>query len=345
MEEDSSIKELLVQVLNKLNEPKKRKAHSPIRLAKISRPNTPQIPNQRIDPSVDISAIEPSGSSNEENHIEGREEEVTSDNTDDSDNELETLEKIIANDEVTSKDSPNEDQASLTTLGAQPCPNWSPQEPIMEWYLNAAEIELKKPDIEDIENKFKTSSELEEHFQPPPFPPALWELAAKNQHDLIKLKSLQKVQNKIYLAIKPLLDLIPNVDREDKAKLTTSIQLLSSANLSLNRFRRTTLAPHLKPEMRKQILSLPVKHNSMFGEDFNKTTDNLIKDQAVIDKIVNKSKNNFKNFKNKYKNNTPEPNAEHASTSHDSKKPRPPFRGGGRPPFRPRGKPPHRRRD
>ena len=94
------------------------------------------------------------------------------------------------------------------------------------------------------------------------------------------MKSLRKVQDKIYLAIKPLLDLIPNVDRDDKAQLTASIQLLSSANLSLNRFRRTTLAPHLKPEMTKKILGLPVKHKSMFGEDFNKTTDNLIKEQA-----------------------------------------------------------------
>ena len=246
---------------------------------------------------------------------------------------------------MTSKDSPIEVQASLTTLGAQPCPNWSPQEPIIEWYLNAADIELKKSDIEDIENKFKTSSDLETHFQPPPFPPALWELAAKNQHDLIKLKSLQKVQDKIYLAIKPLLDLIPNVDRDDKAKLTASIQLLATANLSLNRFRRTTLAPHLKPEMRKQILGLPVKHNSMFGEDFSKTTDNLIKEQAVIDKIVNKSKNNFKNYKNNFKPKSHDSNVEQASTSNESKKARPPFRGGGRPPFRPRGKPPHRHRD
>ena len=102
------------------------------------------------------------------------------------------------------------------------------------------DIELKKSDIENIENQFKTSSDLETHFQPPPSPPALWELAAKNKHDLIKLKSIQTVLGKIYLAIKRLLDLIPNVDREDKAKLTASIQLLSSANLYLNRFRRTT---------------------------------------------------------------------------------------------------------
>ena len=59
MEEDNSIKELLVQVLEKLNknEPVKRKAHSLIRLAKIYRPHTPQVPTQRTDPPVDISAI------------------------------------------------------------------------------------------------------------------------------------------------------------------------------------------------------------------------------------------------------------------------------------------------
>ena len=169
------------------------------------KPQTPQVPVQRTEPPVDISGLEPTRSPNEENHNEEG-EEITSESAEDSENEVEKLENLIANDQVTSEDSPNEVQASLTTLGAQPCPYWSPQEPILEWYLNAADIELKKVDIEDIENKFKTYTDLETHFQPPPFSPALWELAAKSQHDINKLKSLQKVQDKIYLAIKLLLD-------------------------------------------------------------------------------------------------------------------------------------------
>ena len=75
----------------------------------------------------------------------------------------------------------------------------------------------------------------------------------------------------------------------------------------------------------------------MFGEDFDKTTDNLIKEQALIDKIVNKSKNNFKIYK--FIPYSPVSNSDKASTSNEShtKKTRPPFRGGGQPPFRARG--------
>ena len=109
MEEDNSIEQLLVQVPEKLNrnESVKRKALSPVRLAKISRPHIPQVPTQRTDPPVVISVLEPSGSSNEENHNEER-EEVTSESAEDSDDDLEKLENLIANDEVTSKDSPIE---------------------------------------------------------------------------------------------------------------------------------------------------------------------------------------------------------------------------------------------
>ena len=60
----------------------------------------------------------------------------------------------FANDQVISEDCLNEIQASLTTLGAQPYPKWSPQEPILQWYLNATDIELKKADKEDIEINF-----------------------------------------------------------------------------------------------------------------------------------------------------------------------------------------------
>ena len=62
--------------------------------------------------------------------------------------------------------------------------------------------------------------------------------------------------------------------------------MISSSNLLLNRFRRSTIAPHLKNELRKQVLSLPVTHDSFFGQDFCKATDNLVKEQSAIEKVV-----------------------------------------------------------
>ena len=70
--------------------------------------------------------------------------------------------------------------------------------------------------------------------------------------------------------------------------LIESIQLICSSNLDLNKFRRVMVARHLQPHLRKQILKLPVTHNSCFGEDFSKATDNIIKEQSAIEKVIYK---------------------------------------------------------
>ena len=48
------------------------------------------------------------------------------------------------------------------------------------------------------------------------------------------------------------------------------------------------VARHLRPQLRKQILNLPVTHDSCFGEDFSKSTENILKEQAAIEKIIKK---------------------------------------------------------
>ena len=133
--------------------------------------------------------------------------------------------------------------------------------------------------------------------------------------DSYKLKTLFKIQEYLFLSLKPLLSCLDTCSPETKNLLTKSIQLISSANLSLNRFRRATIAPHLKNDIRKQILSLPVRHNSFFGEDFNKASDSIIREQATLDKIIFKKPKYSHSYPNKY----PYENSSEPSTSNAPK--------------------------
>ena len=173
-------------------------------------------------------------------------------------------------------------------LGVSKKATWSVPKKAMDFYLEAADIELKPDFISKLKEKYETDLEVETHFTPPRLPNSLWSAVQVSKADTYKLKTLFKAQENLYLSMKPLLDCLPNVNKESKVKITEAIQLICSSNLQLNRFRRGTVAPHLKSEVRRQVLSLPIAHDSFFGEDFSKTADTLCKEQSAIDKMIYK---------------------------------------------------------
>ena len=140
--------------------------------------------------------------------------------------------------------------------------------------------------VKEIKDQYVGEDDLDAHFSPPRFPPSLWASVQSSQADTFRLKTLFKVQDNLFLSLKPLLDCLPSAEKESKSKIIQSIQLIASSNLLLNRFRRSTLAPHLKHELRKQVLSLPVTHDSFFGQEFSKATENLVKEQSAIEKVI-----------------------------------------------------------
>ena len=127
-------------------------------------------------------------------------------------------------------------------------------------------MELPKEVISEISEEFKADEEINDHFTPPKFPSPLWTAVQSSSADSFKLKSIFKAQENLLLAIKPLLAVAKNAPKEDKSHILKSIQLLCNSNLSLNRLRRCMLAPHLKADLRKSLLAIPVNHNSFFGE-------------------------------------------------------------------------------
>ena len=181
-----------------------------------------------------------------------------------------------------------ESDCDLEIIGAPPPAKWTPPKKFMEWFLKVADIEIKKEDLDNIKETFKSSEELSSDFSPPLFPPSIWNSIQTSSSDSFRLKYIYKAQENMYLALKPLLSALSSVPKENRKEISTAIQLICSSNLTLNRYRRTTISPNLKKDLRKQILNLPVTHDSLFGKNFSQSTDSLIKEQSAIEKVIEK---------------------------------------------------------
>ena len=181
------------------------------------------------------------------------------DETSEGDDDLENLEMLLCNsdDDLEEEDNPDEeseeDEESFDVLGGPKKGLWAPTKKAFEFYLKAADIELKPDLIKEIKEQYLSESDLDAHFTPPRFPSSLWATVQSSQADTYRLKSLFKVQDNLFLSLKPLLDCLATADKDSKPKIIQSIQLIASSNLHLNRFRRSTIAPHLKAELRKQV--------------------------------------------------------------------------------------------
>ena len=297
---------------DRLSESKKRKDVSPLRvktvkakLPKISEENSSihsssrsGSPNEKAPGETSKRGASPSDSESEQHD----EEDVN------SENDFSNLENFLMEDcEESDRGSESSDE-DLEILGGPQSASWTISQKSFDFYKKVADIELKKELIDSIKKEFQAHEDVEPHFAPPRFSPSLWSTVQSSKADTFKLKCLYKVQEHIYLALKPLLSCLDSVDRDSKSKIAKSIQLLSSSNLLLNRFRRSTLAPHLKPELRKQILALPISHDSFFGDDFSKATDSLVKEQSAMEKVISKKplsqrlgNKNFSNNQNQKK--------------------------------------------
>ena len=117
-------------------------------------------------------------------------------------------------------DSEEEVESEFTILGAPSEPSWVPPKNALKFYLKVADLELSKEVIKDIESKFKTNDDLDEHFHPPKFPTPFWNVVQSSPADSYKLKALHKVQENIYLAIKPLLKSLESVPKPVKDDIT-----------------------------------------------------------------------------------------------------------------------------
>ena len=82
---------------------------------------------------------------------------------------------------------------------------------------------------------------------------------------------------------------------------------ICSANLNLNKYRRMIVAPYMKKDLKKQLLDMPVKHDSIFGNDFEKTTDQIVKEQSALNRILAYKSSPFERLTYNNNRNFPQP--------------------------------------
>ena len=223
-------------------------------------------------------------------------------NSSGSDSDINVLEHLLAgqNDYEQEEEEEDEDDLEegkegddgLSIIGGPPEASWSLSPKIMNFYKKVSDIELKKEDCDKLKDSWKPTEEESSHFEPPKLPQTLWQTISSNSPaDFHRAKTIYKAQDYIYLALRPILSSIESSkDKDLRSNLCSAVQLLCSSNLLLNRYRRASVSYHLKPDLRKQVLSLPVKHDSLFGGDFDKTADNIVKEQSVLSKVMQPKK-------------------------------------------------------
>ena len=109
----------------------------------------------------------------------------------------------------------------------------------------------------------------------------------KSSSDANRHKAIYHSQEMLYTSVKPLLSLLDNLEGEKNKELcANAIQLICSSNLQLSRFRRAMASHTLNTDIRKSVLSLPVTHKSLFGQDFQKSVEEIIKVQASTSKSI-----------------------------------------------------------
>ena len=85
-------------------------------------------------------------------------------------------------------------------------------------------------------------------------------------------------------------------DLEAKEKLSNAIQLVCTSNLQLSLFRRALACPFINIDIRKSITSLPIAHDSLFGESFQKSVEDAVKLQSSTSKLMPFSKPGFRSL-------------------------------------------------
>ena len=65
--------------------------------------------------------------------------------------------------------------------------------------------------------------------------------------------------------------------------------MLRFTNLNLSRLHRVFIVLFFKPEYKISFLKLHIIHQSLSGAEFEKSLENVIKEQSSINKVLNKT--------------------------------------------------------
>lgn len=190
---------------------------------------------------------------------------------------------------ITGHDPSPVESFDIPIIGADAVPTWTPPPNAFAWFGKVADIGISDDQFKAFDEMYLPPASDAHFFEPPKLPPAIWDSVRQNKGATLKLKACHKAQSYVTSAVKPLLTVLESLDPtddENRSRLAYAVQLLSTANLQFNRFKRAMAGPLIKKEFRKTMLSQPVTHNTLFGEDFSKTSELALKDVSSSSKIL-----------------------------------------------------------
>lgn len=194
----------------------------------------------------------------------------------------------------------------LPIIGEKSSSTWTPPPKTFAWFCKVADLGIADEQFRSLDDTYSPPDSFAHYFVPAKLPPAVWDSVRQNRVSTLKLKACHKAQTYITSALKPLLsvlDALDPADRENRSKLAYVVQLLSTSNLQFNRLKRAMSTPFIRKEFRKTMLSQPITHNSLFGEDFVKTTELALKDVASTSKILHTRQPFRKSFQSQGRSN------------------------------------------
>lgn len=176
----------------------------------------------------------------------------------------------------------------IPIIGVSNSSTWTPPPKAFAWFRKVADMGIPDEQFRSLDQSYLPPDSVAHYFEPAKLPPAVWDSVKLNRGSTLKLKACHRAQSYITSAFKPLLSVLESLDPSDdnRSKLAHAIQLLSSSNLQFNRFKRAMAGPFIKKEFRKTMLSQPITHNCLFGEDFGKTSELALKDVSSSSRIL-----------------------------------------------------------
>ena len=92
-------------------------------------------------------------------------------------------------------DEDDSDDSVFEVMGGQKEGSWAVSEKVMKLFNKLADIELEKPELNELKKSFLPSEEEAHHFQPPKLPLSMWQniSSSSNHADAYALYRLNKV--------------------------------------------------------------------------------------------------------------------------------------------------------
>ena len=133
----------------------------------------------------------------------------------------------------------------IPIIGNEDDSTWVVPKRAFNWFNKIADLELSDSKIDECLADFIPPEDVAHHFEPPMLPSVIWnKVRHGNAAELQKQRTIFRSQKLLSSSLMPLLTALDSMNKHDPNQklIASAIQLISTSNLQLSRFRRATIA-------------------------------------------------------------------------------------------------------